>query len=39
MHRPWYDRERPDPFAVALRAAKRALDPRGVMNPGVLLEP
>ena len=28
-HRPWYDRQRPDGFARALRAAKRALDPRG----------
>jgi alkyldihydroxyacetonephosphate synthase len=38
-HRPWYDRQRPDLFAAALRAAKRELDPRGVLNPGVLLEP
>ncbi len=38
-HRPWYDRERPDLFAGALRAAKKALDPIGVMNPGVLIEP
>ena len=37
-HRPWYDRERPEPFALALRAAKRALDPAGVLNPGVLVE-
>ena len=36
-HRPWYDRQRPDPFAAALRAAKAALDPHGVLNPGVLL--
>jgi alkyldihydroxyacetonephosphate synthase len=36
-HRPWYDRERPDGFATALAAAKRALDPAGVLNPGVLL--
>lgn len=36
-HRPWYDRQRPEPFAAALRAAKRALDPAGIMNPGVLL--
>jgi alkyldihydroxyacetonephosphate synthase len=36
-HRPWYDRERPDLFASALAAAKGALDPRGIMNPGVLL--
>ena len=38
-HRPWYDRQRPDPFAEALRAAKRALDPAGVLNPGVLVDP
>jgi alkyldihydroxyacetonephosphate synthase len=36
-HRPWYDRQRPDPFAEALRAAKHALDPAHVLNPGVLL--
>ncbi len=28
-HRPWYDRQRPEPFAAALRAAKAELDPRG----------
>ena len=38
-HRPWYDRQRPDPFAEALRAAKAAVDPRGMLNPGVLLDP
>ena len=38
-HRPWYDRQRPGPFAAALRAAKRELDPRGVLNPGVLIDP
>lgn len=38
-HRPWYDRERPEPFAAALRAAKQALDPAGILNPGVLLGP
>jgi alkyldihydroxyacetonephosphate synthase len=37
-HRPWYDRQRPGPFALALRAAKAALDPAGVLNPGVLLD-
>lgn len=37
MHRPWYDRERPALFADVLRAAKQALDPRGVLNPGVLV--
>ncbi len=38
-HRPWYDHQRPDVFAAALRAAKSALDPAGVLNPGVLLNP
>jgi alkyldihydroxyacetonephosphate synthase len=37
-HRPWYDEQRPEPFAVALRAAKAALDPRGLLNPGVLFD-
>jgi alkyldihydroxyacetonephosphate synthase len=36
-HRPFYDRERPDLFAAALRGAKAALDPSGIMNPGVLV--
>ncbi|WP_411102954.1 FAD-binding oxidoreductase [Streptomyces sp. cmx-4-9] len=36
-HRPGYDRQRPDPFALALSAAKGALDPRGILNPGVLV--
>jgi len=38
-HRPWYDRQRPEPFAQALRAAKAAVDPAGVLNPGVLIDP
>jgi alkyldihydroxyacetonephosphate synthase len=38
-HRRWYDRQRPDLFANALRAAKRELDPAGVLNPGVLIGP
>lgn len=38
-HRRWYDRQRPEPFATALRAAKAALDPTGALNPGVLLDP
>jgi alkyldihydroxyacetonephosphate synthase len=37
-HRPWYDRQRPDAFARALRAAKQAVDPTGALNPGVLLD-
>jgi alkyldihydroxyacetonephosphate synthase len=38
-HRPWYDRQRPDAFAEALRGAKRAVDPKGILNPGVLIDP
>ena len=32
-HRPWYDRQRPEPFAAALRAAKAELDPDGHPQP------
>jgi alkyldihydroxyacetonephosphate synthase len=38
-HRRWYDRQRPGPFAEALRAAKAAVDPAGILNPGVLIDP
>ncbi len=38
-HRPWYDRQRPAPFAAALRASKAELDPAGILNPGVLIDP
>jgi alkyldihydroxyacetonephosphate synthase len=38
-HRPWYDRQRPDLFAQALRSAKDMVDPRGIMNPGALIDP
>jgi alkyldihydroxyacetonephosphate synthase len=38
-HRPWYDRQRPDAFAGAFRAAKASLDPAGILNPGVLIDP
>ena len=38
-HRPWYDRQRPDPFARGLTAMKAELDPAWVLNPGVLLSP
>jgi alkyldihydroxyacetonephosphate synthase len=37
-HREWYDRERPELFAEALKGAKRVLDPQGIMNPGVLVD-
>ena len=36
-HRQWYDRQRPDAFSAALRAAKEAVDPDLVLNPGVLI--
>jgi alkyldihydroxyacetonephosphate synthase len=37
-HRPWYDKQRPELFAAALRAAKNAIDPQGLLNPGVLID-
>jgi alkyldihydroxyacetonephosphate synthase len=36
-HRPWYDRQRPDVFAQALKAAKAAVDPGWILNPGTLI--
>jgi alkyldihydroxyacetonephosphate synthase len=40
MHRPGgYDVQRPELFAQALRAVKRTVDPNGVLNPGVLVDP
>jgi alkyldihydroxyacetonephosphate synthase len=38
-HRRWYDGQRPEQFAAALRAAKAAVDPAGILNPGVLIDP
>lgn len=38
-HRPWYDKERPELFCAALKAAKRTFDPRAILNPGVLFDP
>ncbi|MFS8096032.1 FAD-binding oxidoreductase [Lentzea alba] len=35
-HLPWYLRQRPDVFGAALAGAKAALDPSGLLNPGVL---
>lgn len=32
----WYEAQRPEIFASALRAARKSLDPRGILNPGVL---
>ena len=36
MHREWAQRQRPEPFSDVLRAAKKVLDPDGVLNPGAL---
>lgn len=36
-HMPGYVEQRPELFDAALRAAKSALDPAGIMNPGVLM--
>ncbi len=38
-HRPGYDKQRPELFARALAAAKHSIDPGGIMNPGVLIDP
>jgi alkyldihydroxyacetonephosphate synthase len=38
VHREGYDLERPPLFADALRAARRALDPNAILNPGVLVD-
>ena len=36
-HMPWYRAQRPALFGNALAAAKSALDPAGIMNPGVIV--
>ena len=38
-HRPWYDKERPELFCTVLKGAKTTLDPRQLLNPGVLFDP
>lgn len=38
-HRPGYARECPPLFADMMRAAKHTVDPAGIMNPGVLIDP
>jgi alkyldihydroxyacetonephosphate synthase len=35
-HDPWYRRQRPELIGRALTAAKGALDPAGILNPGVI---
>lgn len=37
-HRKWYDQQVPSLFARAIASSKHALDPSGVLNPGVLID-
>jgi alkyldihydroxyacetonephosphate synthase len=39
MHAEGYAKQRPALFGEVLRAAKRTLDPNGILNPGVLFDP
>ncbi|MER3396813.1 MAG: FAD-binding oxidoreductase [Acidimicrobiia bacterium] len=38
-HRRWYEIQSPLLYREALRAAKAALDPSGILNPGALIDP
>lgn len=37
LHMPWYEAQRPAPIGAAFTAAKKALDPASIMNPGVII--
>lgn len=39
MHRPGWDVQRPALLEDLWRAAKRSVDPNGILNPGVLIDP
>ena len=39
MHRDGWEVQRPALFGDLWRAAKRSVDPRGILNPGVLIDP
>ncbi len=36
-HQPWYEKQRPKLFGDVLARAKAHLDPKGILNPGVLV--
>jgi len=38
-HHKWYKEERSDLYGQALKSAKSVLDPAGIMNPGVIVDP
>ncbi len=39
MHRAGWEDQHPPLYAQALKAMKRSLDPNGILNPGVLIDP
>ena len=39
MHKPAWERQRPELFGRMLKSLKQSLDPKGVLNPGVLIDP
>lgn len=39
IHMPWYRHQRPDDMPNVWSSVKYSLDPHGIMNPGVLIDP